>query len=155
MCIRDSAGTLTARYVAIDSLGRLSAPSQEVSVTSSLEFAAPKNVVFSDITATSINVRWDAVPGATHYYYYDAGAGEWKTTTETSASMVGLKTGLTNSFRVGVSNANGNLLGVWSPFHWYYAFPPELPPVTGLSVNYITPNEVAIGYTKNLSLIHI
>ena len=143
------AGTVTARYVAIDSLGRLSAPSQEVSVTSSLEFAAPTNVVFSDITATSINVRWDAVPGATHYYYYDAGAGEWKTTTETSASMVGLKTGLTNSFRVGVSNANGNLLGVWSPWHWYYAFPPELPAVTGLSVNYITPNEVAIGYTKN------
>lgn len=142
-------GTVTARYVAIDSLGRLSTPSQEVTATSTAEFLAPENIVFSDITATSVKVRWDAVPGATHYYYYDAGAGEWKATSETSASITGLRTALTNSFRVAVANSNGNAIGVWSPWHWYYAFPPELPAVTGLSVNYITPNEVAIGYTKN------
>jgi len=143
------AGTVTARYVAIDSLGRLSAPSQEVTVTSTTEFAAPQNIVFSDITATSVKVRWDAVPGATYYYYYDAGAGEWKTTTETSASIAGLRTGLTNSFRVAVGSENGSPRGVWSPWHWYYAFPPELPAVTGLSVNSISSKEVAIGYTLN------
>jgi Subtilase family len=143
------AGTLTARYVSIDSLGRLSAPSQEVTVTSIASFPAPQNIVISDITATSIHVRWDAVPGATYYYYYDAGAGAWKTTTETSANMVGLKTGLTNSFRVTVGSANGSPIGVWSPWHWYYAYPPELPAVTGLSVKNISAKEVAITYTKH------
>jgi hypothetical protein len=143
------AGTLTARYVSIDSLGRLSEPSQEVTVTSIASFPAPQNIVISDITATSINVRWDAVPGATHYYYYDAGAGEWKTTTETSASMVGLKTGLTNSFKVAVGHPNGYPIGVWSPWHWYYAYPPELPAVTGLSVKSISAKEVAFSYTKH------
>ena len=143
------AGTVTARYVAIDSLGRLSAPSQAVSVTSTAEFGAPENIVFSDITATSVNVRWDAVPGATRYYYYDAGAGEWKNTSETSASITGLRTALTNSFRISVANSNGNAIGVWSPWHWYYAFPPELPAVTGLSVKSISAKEVAIGYTLN------
>jgi hypothetical protein len=143
------AGTLTASYVAIDSLGRISAPSQEVTVTSIASFPAPQNIVFSDITATSINVRWDAVPGATYYYYYDAGAGEWKTTTETSGSMVGLKTGLTNSFKVAVGSEYGSPLGVWSPFHWYYAYPPELPAVTGLSVKSISAKEVAISFTKH------
>jgi hypothetical protein len=143
------AGTVTARYVAIDSLGRLSAPSQEVTVTSTAEFGAPQNIVFSDITATSVKVRWNAVPGASYYRYYDAGAGEWKNTSETSASITGLRTALTNSFRVAVSNANGNYIGIWSPWHWYYAFPPELPAVTGMSVNYLTSKEVAIGYTKN------
>jgi hypothetical protein len=143
------AGTVTGRYVSIDSLGRLSAPSQEVSVTSTAEFGAPQNIVISDITATSVKVRWDAVPGATHYYYYDAGAGEWKNTTETSISMTGLKTGLTNSFRVAVSNANGNYIGIWSPWHWYYAYPPELPAVTGLSVKSLSAKEVAISYTKH------
>jgi hypothetical protein len=143
------AGTLTARYVAIDSLGRLSALSQEVTVTSTTEFPAPQNIVINEITATSVKVRWDAVPGATHYYYYDAGAGEWKTTTETSASIEGLRTGLTNSTRVAVGNANGNAIGVWSPWHWFYAYPPELPAVTGLSVNYLNSKEVAIGYNLN------
>jgi hypothetical protein len=143
------AGTLTARYVSIDSLGRLGEPSQEVTVTSIASFPAPQNIVISDITATSINVRWDAVPGATYYYYYDAGAGEWKTTTETSASMVGLKTGLTNSFKVAVGSEYGSPLGVWSPWHWFYAYPPELPAVTGLSVNYLNSKEVAIGYNLN------
>lgn len=143
------AGTLTARYVSIDHLGRLSEPSQAVTVSSTASFPAPQNIVISDITATSIHVRWDAVPGATYYYYYDAGAGEWKTTTETSASMVGLKTGLTNSFRVAVGSANGSPLGVWSPWHWYYAYPPELPAVTGLSVKNISAKEVAINYTKH------
>ena len=142
-------GTVTARYVAIDSLGRLSTPSQEVTATSTAEFLAPENIVFSDITATSVNVRWDAVPGATHYYYYDAGAGEWKATSETSASITGLRTALTNSFRVAVANSNGNAIGVWSPVHWYYAFPPELPAVTGVSVKSISAKEVAIGYTLN------
>jgi hypothetical protein len=143
------AGTLTARYVSIDSLGRLSAPSQEVTVTSIASFPAPQNIVISDITATTANASWDAVPGATHYYYYDAGAGEWKTTTETSASMVGLKTGLTNSFKVAVGHPNGYPIGVWSPWHWYYAYPPELPAVTGLSVKSISAKEVAFSYTKH------
>jgi hypothetical protein len=143
------AGTVTARYVAIDSLGRLSAPSQEVTVTSTTQFPAPQNIVISDITATTANASWDAVPGATYYYYYDAGAGEWKTTTETSASMVGLKTGLTNSFRIAVGSANGSPLGVWSPWHWFYAYPPELPAVTGLSVKSISAKEVAISFTKH------
>jgi hypothetical protein len=143
------AGTLTASYVAIDSLGRLGEPSQEVTVTSIASFPAPQNIVISDVTATSVKVRWDAVPGATHYYYYDAGAGEWKTTTETSASIEGLRTGLTNSTRVAVGNANGYAIGVWSPWHWFYAYPPELPAVTGLSVNYLNSKEVAIGYNLN------
>ena len=143
------AGTLTARYVSIDSLGRLSEPSQEVTVTSIASFPAPQNIVISDITATSIHVRWDAVPGATYYYYYDAGAGEWKTTTETSANMVGLKTGLTNSFRVAVGSDYGSPIGVWSPWHWFYAYPPELPAVTGLSVKNISSKQVAIGYNLN------
>jgi hypothetical protein len=143
------AGTLTARYVSIDSLGRLSAPSQEVTVTSIASFPAPQNIVISDITATTANASWDAVPGATYYYYYDAGAGEWKTTTETSVSIVGLKTGLTNSFKVAVGHPNGYPMGVWSPWHWYYAYPPELPAVTGLSVKSISAKEVAISYTKH------
>jgi hypothetical protein len=143
------AGTLTARYVSIDSLGRLSAPSQEVTVTSIASFPAPQNIVISDITATTANASWDAVPGATYYYYYDAGAGEWKTTTETSVSIVGLKTGLTNSFKVAVGREYGSPLGVWSPFHWYYAYPPELPAVTGLSVKSISAKEIAISYTKH------
>ena len=143
------AGTVTARYVAIDAEGRLSAPSQEVSVTSTANFPAPQNVVISDITATSIKASWDAVPGAEHYYYYDAGAGEWKTTTETSVSMVGLKTGLTNSFKVAVGHPNGYPLGVWSPWHWYYAYPPELPALTSLSVKSISAKEVAISFTKH------
>ena len=143
------AGTVTARYVALDAEGRLSAPSQEVSVTSTANFPAPQNVVISDITATSIKASWDAVPGAEHYYYYDAGAGEWKTTTETSVSMVGLKTGLTNSFKVAVGHPNGYPLGVWSPWHWYYAYPPELPALTSLSVKSISAKEVAISFTKH------
>jgi hypothetical protein len=143
------AGTLTARYVSIDSLGYLSAPSQEVTVTSIASFPAPQNIVISDITATTANASWDAVPGATYYYYYDAGAGEWKTTTETSVSIVGLKTGLTNSFKVAVGSAHGSPLGVWSPWHWYYAYPPELPAVTGLSVKSTSAKELAISYTKH------
>ncbi|MFY7819266.1 MAG: S8 family serine peptidase [Rhodoluna sp.] len=143
------AGTLTARYVSIDSFGRLSEPSQAVSVTSIASFPAPQNIVISDITATSIKASWDAVPGAAHYYYYDAGAGEWKVTTDTTVSMVGLKTGLTNSFRVAVSAGQASPIGVWSPWHWYYAYPPELPALTGLSVKSISAKEVAFSYTKH------
>ncbi len=143
------AGTVTARYVSIDSLGRLSEPSQEISVTSTAQFGAPQNIVISDITATSAKASWDAVAGAEHYYYYDAGAGEWKVTTETTVVMEGMKTALPSTFRVAVSAPHGSPIGVWSPTHWYYALPPELPALTGLSVKNISAKEVAISFTKN------
>jgi hypothetical protein len=63
--------------------------------------------------------------------------------------MVGLKTGLTNSFRVAVGSDYGSPIGVWSPWHWFYAYPPELPAVTGLSVKNISSKQVAIGYNLN------
>lgn len=140
------AGTATARYVAIDNNGRLSEPSNEFTLTSLLQFAAPTNIQITDITATTANASWNAVPGAQYYHYYDAGAGEWKTTTETQVAFINLKTALTSSFRVAVSNSNGSLLGAWSPWHWYFALPPELEPPTGIAVSDLRDESVSFAY---------
>ena len=140
------AGTATARYVSIDSMGRLSAPSNELNLVSTLQFGSPTNIQITDITATTVTASWSAVPGAEYYYYYDAGAGEWKTTSETQVAITGLMTGLTYSMRVAVSNANGNVLGVWSAWHWYYALPPELEPPTGVRISDLSENSATFAY---------
>ena len=140
------AGTASAHYVSIDNNGRLSEPSSELIVTSTLQFAAPTNVRITNITATTATASWNPVPGAEYYYYYDAGAGEWKTTTETQVSLAGLTTGLPSSLRVVVSNSNGNGLGVWSTWHWYYALPPELEPPTGVRVSDLSENSATFAY---------
>lgn len=140
------AGTATARYVSIDNNGRLSEPSIELTLTSTLEFAAPTGIQVTDITATTANARWNPVPGAEYYHYYDSGAGEWKTTTETQVSIAGLKTALPSSMRVVVSNANGGAIGVWSDWHWYYALPPELEPPTGVRVSDLSETSATFSY---------
>ena len=140
------AGTATARYVSIDSMGRLSAPSNEVNLVSNLQFGSPTNIRITDITATTAIASWNPVPGAEHYYYYDAGAGEWKTTSETQVAMTGLKTALPSALRVAVSNANGGTLGPWSPWHWYYALPPELEPPSGVRVTDLSENSATFSY---------
>ncbi len=143
------AGSATARYVLIDALGHLSAPSNAITFTSNVKYDAPSNIQITNIQATSVSVSWNPVVGASHYYYYDAGAGEWKTTTETSVSISGLNTALSSSFRVAVSAPQGAPIGVWSPWHWYYALPAELPAVTEVSVKNISSQEVALSFTKN------
>jgi hypothetical protein len=140
-------GTFTATYALMDSLGRLSAESNPIQVTSTIEFPAPQNLRVDNITATSVRLSWDPVPGASYYYYYDAGAGAWITTSDTTVSINNLKTGLTNSTRVMVSNSTGGYLGVWSAWAWFYAFPPELPGFDGLMKKRISPTELEIGFT--------
>jgi hypothetical protein len=140
------AGTATARYVSIDSMGRLSAPSNELNLVSNLQFGSPANIRITDITATTATASWNAVPGAQYYHYYDAGAGEWKTTNETQVAITGLKTGLTSSIRVSVSNSNGGVLGVWSAWHWYYALPPELEPPSEVRVADLSENSATFAY---------
>ena len=142
------AGTATAHYVSIDNRGRLSEPSNELTLTSTLAFGSPEGVQVLDITATTATVRWDPVPGAEYYHYYDAGAGEWKTTTETQVSLVGLKTGLPTSTRVVVSNSNGNPIGAWSGWYWYFALPPELEPPTGVQVSDLRESSVTFAYEQ-------
>ena len=142
------AGTATAHYVSIDNRGRLSEPSNELTLTSTLAFGSPEGVQVLDITATTATVRWNPVPGAEYYHYYDAGAGEWKTTTETQVSLVGLKTGLPTSTRVAVSNSNGNLIGAWSGWYWYFALPPELEPPIGVQVSDLRESSVTFAYEQ-------
>ncbi len=141
------AGTLTATYALMDSLGRLSAESNQIQITSDLEFPAPENLRVDNITATSVRLSWDPVPGANYYYYYDAGAGAWITTTETTASINNLRTGLTNSTKVAVGNSTGGALGVWTAWAWFYALPPELPGFDGLTKKRISATELEIGFT--------
>jgi hypothetical protein len=140
------AGTATARYVSLSSTGKLSEPSSEITFTSTLEFAAPENIQITDITATTVNVSWGAVPGAQYYYYYDAGAGEWKTTTETHASISGLNTALPTSFRVVVSTSTGGAIGVWCDWRWYYPYPPELEPFSGVKVTDLSDSVVNFAF---------
>ena len=92
-------------------------------------------------------MSWDPVPGATHYHYYSPGTGQWITTADNNGNLTGLLPGLTNSTRVAVSNANGNILGVWSPWHWFYGLPDPLPALSNLTTKRLNPNELSIGFT--------
>ena len=116
----------------------------------------PQNLRFTDITETGIKISWDAVPGATAYRYYDAGKGDWLETTETSVAISGVKTGLFSTFRVaGEGGDMGNLITAWTPTYWYFTYPPELEPLTGLKIRRLTDTEVDIGFTPNTEAARI
>lgn len=139
----------TGRYYYVDANGVLSAPSNAVAVTSQL-LAPPQNLKFTDITETGIKISWDSVPGATAYRYYDAGKGEWLETAETSVEISGVKTGLFSTFRVAAEGGDmGNLISTWTPTYWYFTYPPELEPLSGLTIRHLSDTEVDIGFTPN------
>lgn len=138
----------TAQYVTVDDKGQLGEYSAPVALTTSL-LAAPQNLRFEDITATTIKASWDAVPGAALYRYYDAGLGEWKKTASTSVAISGLKTALFSTFSVGAEGQQGSLISVMSPTFWYFALPAELPAVSGLKATRLSANEVTIGFNHN------
>jgi subtilisin family serine protease len=127
------AGDYTASYLAMGPLGYLSEPSNEIAFSSTYA-PEPANVVFSNITATTVDISWDAVPGASTYEYYDAGAGAWLETTETHVSISGLNTALYSTFRVRGFNRETNFYTLFTPFFWYFGLPPELPALTGIEI---------------------
>lgn len=75
--------------------------------------AAPTNVVATTASGTQINLSWNAVPGVTAYYVYQAvGSGPYnlvKTLAagQTSVPLPNLTPGTTYSFKVGAVNASG------------------------------------------------
>ena len=143
-----AAGDYQAHYLAMGPLGYLSEPSGEVAFRSTY-LAAPQNVAFANITATTADISWDAVPGASLYEYYDAGAGQWLETAETHVSIAGLNTALYSTFRVRALNRDTNLYSLFTPFFWYFALPPELPALTGIEVAYLDDSGLGFKFDAN------
>jgi len=108
-----SAGTTYSfRLDAYNSTGTTSVTTQVTTLSSSSSLAAPTNVTARAVTATSVQLSWTRVAGATSY------AILWSngTTTQnigtvnsrtTSVTVTGLQPGTTNSFAVRAANATG------------------------------------------------
>ena len=63
-------------------------------MTSDSNCLAVTNVIFSSITASSISISWDAVPGATYEIFYSIDNSTWNSYTLAGTSSV--LTGLTS-----------------------------------------------------------
>lgn len=140
-------GDYTARLYAMGPLGYLSEASNSISFSSTKK-PAPQNLKFENITATTIDISWDAVPDATVYEYYDAGAGQWIETAATSVSISGLNTALFSTFRVRAFNRDTWMQTLFTPTYWYFALPPELDQPSGLSVKFVNDFGATFAYTK-------
>jgi hypothetical protein len=110
--------------------------------------AATSSVTISVLSETSISASWSAITGATHYCYYDAGAGEWIPTTNTSAQISGVKAGLPQTFTVYAINSSCNsAAGIISPTYWYLPFGQALLAPTNLIAQELSSTGTNINFT--------
>jgi hypothetical protein len=110
--------------------------------------AATSSVTISVLSETSISASWSAITGATHYCYYDAGAGEWIPTTNTSAQISGVKAGLPQTFTVYAINSSCNsAAGIISPMYWYLPFGQALLAPTNLIAQELSSTGTNINFT--------
>ena len=110
--------------------------------------AATSSVTISVLSETSISASWSAITGATHYCYYDAGAGAWIPTTNTSAQISGVKAGMPQTFTVYAINSSCNsAAGIISPTYWYLPFGQALLAPTNLIAQELSSTGTNINFT--------
>lgn len=109
--------------------------------------AATSSVTVSVLGETSISASWNAITGATYYCYYDAGAGAWISTTNTSVQISGVKAGLPQTFTVYASSSNCYATGLTSPTYWYLPFGQALLAPTNLIAQELSSTGTNISFT--------
>ena len=108
--------------------------------------SATSGVNLTILSETSARASWNAISGATHYCYYDAGAGAWISTTATSAEISDAHPGSFQTFTVYASNASCAPTGLYSPTYWFLPFGPILLAPTNLIAENLTSSGVAINF---------
>lgn len=137
---------VTGQFRFVDEFGKLGNLSSQISWSSSL-LPAPVDITVSVVSRTQVSASWSLVSSATTYCYYDAGQGAWIPTSQNSAQIAGLLTGLPQTFSVFTSDGSCRATGRYSPTYWYLPFAAPLVAPTNLTVQEINGDRLLISFT--------
>lgn len=138
--------SVSGQFRFVDEFGNLGDLSSPIN-WSTTYLPAPLNIEIVVTSKTQVSAMWDPVNSATTYCYYDAGQGQWITTTQTSVAISDVLSGLPRTFSVFASNESCQATGRHSPTYWYLAFSAPLVAPNGLTVQEIKSDRLRITFT--------